>query len=592
MILFIFLKKIVHLSWVSLIKLFYYGCLINNMRYTTFLQYFFIILLGSVPFYGTAQLFNQKKYFTRADTLRGSITLERAWWDVVKYDLHITPNIQQHTITGFNTITFLVTAPGQTMQIDLQQPLIVDSVVGINKKYKYKQEGNACWVYTSGWAVTDAPLQQITLYYHGKPKEAVKPPWDGGIVWRKDANGNPWVSVACQGLGASIWWPCKDHQSDEPDSMAIHVTIDSSLVNISNGRLRSVQDNHNGTKTWSWFVSNPINNYNVTMNIGKYTHWHDVYNGEKGLLNLDFWVLDYNLDKAKEQFKQVKPMLKCFEYWFGPYPFYTDGYKLVEAGYLGMEHQSAIAYGNKFMNGYLGNDLSNTGWGLRWDYIIIHESGHEWFGNNVTTKDMADMWVHEGFTQYAEVLYTEFLFGKEAANAYLQGLRYDIKNDTPIISHYGVNKEGSGDMYAKGSNLIHMIRTIIHNDTLFRSILRGLNKTFYHQTVTTQQIEAYINKHSCYNFTPLFNQYLRTTQIPVLEYAIVKKPKSNYMRYRWTNCIEGFKMKLGGKWDGVHYTFIPVTTQWQEMDINKLSTDIAEVCDKNFYIRCRQVNTQ
>ena len=560
--------------------------------YYTIVRYTFIILLCSIQFCSTAQIFDQKKHLTHADTLRGSITPERAWWDVIKYDLHTTPNIQQHTITGFNTITFLVIAPGQTMQIDLQQPLIVDSIVGINKKYQYKQDGNVCWIYMSGWPIRAASIQQITIYYHGKPKEAIKPPWDGGMVWRKDTNGNPWIGVACQGLGASVWWPCKDHQSDEPDSMAIHVTINDDLVDVSNGRLRSIQDNHNGTKTWDWFVSNPINNYDATINIGKYVHWHDVYDGEEGSLDLDFWVLDYNIDKAKKQFKQVKSMLKCFEYWFGSYPFYEDGYKLVEASYLGMEHQGAIAYGNKFMNGYLGHDLSNTGWGMLWDYIIIHESGHEWFGNNITTKDIADMWVHEGFTQYAEVLYTEFLSGKEAANAYVQGLRYNIENDTPIINHYGVNEEGSGDMYPKGSNLVHMIRTIIHNDTLFRSILRGLNKTFYHQTVTTQQIEEYINKQSHYNFTPLFNQYLRTTQIPTLEYTIVKKSTSNYIRYRWANCIKNFKMKLGGKWDGVHYTFIPVTTQWQEMNMDKLVIDVNAAYDKNFYIQCRQTNPQ
>jgi len=561
------------------------------MHYTI-LRHAFIALLCSIQFYCTAQLSDQKKYFTHADTLRGSITPERDWWDVIQYDLHITPNIQQHTITGFNTITFLVTAPGQTMQIDLQQPLIVDSVVGIHKKYKYKQAGNVCWVYTNGWSVRAASIQQITIYYHGKPQEAIRPPWDGGMIWRKDTNGNPWVGVACQGLGASVWWPCKDHQSDEPDSMAIHVTIPNNLVDVSNGRLRSVQDNHNGTKTWNWFVNNPINNYDATINIGKYVHWHDIYNGEKGPLDLDFWVLDYNIDKAKKQFTQVKPMLKCFEYWFGAYPFYEDGYKLVEASYLGMEHQGAIAYGNKFMNGYLGNDLSNTGWGLLWDFIIIHESGHEWFGNNITTKDIADMWVHEGFTQYSEVLFTEYLSGRKAADAYVQGLRANINNDKPIIAHYGVNEEGSGDMYSKGANLVHMIRTIINNDTLFRSILRGLNKTFYHQTVTTQQIEEYINQQSHYNFTPLFNQYLRTTQIPTLEYSILKKTTDNYIRYRWTNCVKNFNLQLGGKWDGTHYTLLSATTQWQEMNVGKLTIDMAAVYDKNFYIQCRQVSPQ
>ncbi len=529
--------------------------------------------------------------FFHADTLRGSITPERAWWDVIKYDLHITPNIQQHTIKGFNSITFLVTGSNTTMQIDLQQPLIVDSIIYEHQQLKYKREGNVCWIYMSGWPIRAASIQQITIYYHGKPREAIRPPWENGMVWKNDENNNPWFGVVCQGLGASVWWPCKDHQSDEPDSMAIHVTIPNNLVDVSNGRLQSVQNNHNGTKTWNWVVHNPINNYNATMNVGKYIHWHDFYEGDKGNLDLDFYVLDYNVDKAKNQFVQVKKMLACFEYWFGPYPFYEDGYKLVETSYLGMEHQSAISYGNQFINGYLGHDRSNTGYGYGWDYIIIHESAHEWFGNNITTKDIADMWVHEGFATYSEGLYVEYLYGKKAADAYLQGLREDIDNDKPVIAYYNVNEKGSDDMYKKGANVMHMIRTIIHNDSLFRFVLKGLNREFYHQTVTTKQIENYINHKTGYNFTPLFDQYLRTTQIPILEYEYVYTPSSKKIRYHWVNCIKNFNMKIGGYWDGVHYTFYDVTTNWKEIDIGNMKINVANAYDQNFYIYCQQKNT-
>lgn len=566
------------------------------------MQYIFrntiLILFCYNCFACQAQTNKEKNNFTHADSLRGSITPERAWWNVVKYDLHITPNIQQHTITGYNIITFRVNGHNHIMQIDLQEPLIVDSIIYEHQQLKYKREENVCWVYTPQWPILSIPIKQITIYYHGKPLDAINPPWDrGGLIWKQDENGNPWIGISCQGWGASVWWPCKDHQSDEPDSMGIHVTIPNNLVDVSNGKLQSVEDNHNGTKTWNWFVSNPINNYNATINIGKYVHWHDTYNGEKGLLDLDFWVLDYNLDKAKEQFKQVKSMLQCFEYWFGPYPFYKDGYKLVETSYLGMEHQSAISYGNHFMNGYnvrlLEEDRSNSGYGSAWDYIIIHESGHEWFGNNITTKDLADMWVHEAFTTYDEVLYVQYLFGKKAADIYVQGLRTGvngIKNDKPIIAHYNVNEEGSNDMYPKGANIVHMIRTIINNDSLFRTILRGINKTFYHQTVTTKEIEDYINQQSHYNFSPLFNQYLHTTQIPVLEYEYVNTSLGKNIRYHWSNCIKGFNMKLGGKWNGIHYTFIKVTDNWQEMNIGKLYIDVEKVYDKNFYIYCRSKN--
>ncbi|HXO73756.1 MAG TPA: M1 family metallopeptidase, partial [Puia sp.] len=357
----------------------------------------------------------------------------------------------------------------------------------------------------------------------------------------------------------SAWFPCKDHLSDEPDSgVVLHITAPDTLVAIGNGRLRDKKSNGNGTTTWTWAVTSPINSYDIIPYIGKYVNWSTVFDGEKGKLDCNYWVLDYNLEKAKPQFKQADTMLRAFEYWMGPYPFYEDGYKLVEAPHLGMEHQSNVAYGNHFANGYLGRDLSSTGWGLKWDFIIVHESGHEWFGNNITDKDAADMWVHEGFTNYTETLYTTYLYGVEAGNDYVIGTRKNIRNDKPIIGVYGVNKEGSGDMYYKGGNMLHIIRQII-GDSAFREMLHGLQKTFYHQTVTTQQIEEYISTFAHQDFSKIFDQYLRTIKIPVLAY----QSSGDIISYRWSNCVKGFNMPVKVFIGGAREQWITPTDQWQ-----------------------------
>ena len=533
--------------------------------------------------------------FTHADSLRGSYGPARSWWDVTKYDLHVKFNLEDSSISGWNIITFKVLKKGNLMQIDLQEPLVIDSIFEINetpsepKRTAYKKEkvksyykdGNAYFVST-----TNNNLQttnKLIVYYHGKPHVAKKAPWDGGIVWARDKNKNPLISIACEGLGASVWYPCKDHQSDEPDSAELHITAPSELVSVGNGRLRSKIDNKDGTSTYSWAVVNPINNYCIIPYIGKYVNFNEVYKGEKGNLDMNYWVLDYNLEKAKKQFTDAPKMMKAFEYWFGPYPFYEDGYKLVDAPHPGMEHQSAIAYGNSYQNGYYGRgDLSGTGWGMKWDFIIVHESGHEWFGNNITSKDIADMWIHESFANYSETLFTEYYYGKKAASEYVIGIRKRIVNDIPIIGPYGVNKEGSSDMYYKGGNMLHTIRQIINNDEKFRMILRGLNKTFYHKTVTSKQVEDYINKNSGIDFSKVFDQYLRTIMIPTLEYKIQKRN----LFYRWTNCVKGFNMPVKIMLSKDQYSFIYPTEIFKQIKIN----DKDLKADDNFYIKTNKVN--
>lgn len=534
--------------------------------------------------------------FTHADTLRGTYGPTRDWWDVLKYDLHVKFNLADSLISGYNVIQFKVLKKGKIIQIDLQEPLIIDSILysinNINDVSRrripdnlIRKDGNAYFFSSSYFSVphTNFPFVNLLVYYHGKPRVAVRPPWDGGLIMKKDKNNNPFVSIACQGLGASVWYPCKDHQADEPDSAEMHITIPDTLACVGNGRFRGKINNADGTATYNWAVTNPINNYNIIPYIGKYTHFSEVYNGEKGKLDMDYWVLDYNLDKAKTQFKDAPRMMKAFEHWFGPYPFYEDGFKLVEAPHLGMEHQSAVAYGNKFQNGYLGKDLSGTGWGLKWDFIIVHESGHEWFANNITTKDIADMWVHEGFTNYSETLFTDYWYGKPAGNEYVIGTRKGIQNDIPIIGPYHVNQEGSGDMYPKGGNMLHNIRQVINDDEKFRQILRGLNKTFYHQTVTTKQVEDYISKQAKHNFSKVFDQYLRTTQIPVLEYKI----DGYNLSYRYTNCVKGFDMPLKIKLKTAQW--IKPTGQWKTLNLYPEGDNSFSV-DSNFYIKTKKVD--
>ncbi|MFY7653068.1 MAG: M1 family metallopeptidase [Chitinophagaceae bacterium] len=534
--------------------------------------------------------FSQEKSssFTAEDTLRGSLNSNRTWWNVQHYAIAVKPNLEEKNISGSVAIQFAVIGkPTGFQQIDLQEPLLIDSVLLNKQKLAFQKQSANTWLIKTPFKQVKT-TNTLIIFYHGKPKEAVRPPWDGGWIWKKDAAGNPFVSVAVQGLGASAWYPCKDHQSDEPELGAnLAITVPEQLQAVGNGRLQKITQ-QNGLTTYIWKVTNTINNYCIIPYIGKYISFHDVYEGKKGKLTLDYWVLPQDSAKAVKQFQQVKNMLAAFEYWFGPYPFYEDGFKLVQAPHLGMEHQSAIAYGNKFMNGYMGTDLSGTGWGKNWDFIIVHESGHEWFANNITTKDIADMWVHEGFTNYSETLFVEYFNGKKAGNEYCYGIRKNIRNDKPIIAPYGVNKEGSGDMYYKAANMIHLIRQTMNNDSVFRKMLWGLQKQFGKKTTTSNEVESYISKFSGIDFTPVFQQYLRTTQIPELQYVIDSAERKIHVRF--TNCINNFKLKLifpewntafdvlEGKWQS--FSWQP---NWQAEDFYNI--------EKRYYIKPVKLNS-
>ncbi|MGB8490609.1 MAG: M1 family metallopeptidase [Bacteroidales bacterium] len=532
-------------------------------------------LLCSIIPAGGQYIAPEMKKFTRQDTLRGSITPERAWWDLTYYHLNITVNPSDSSIYGSNTVFYRVISGADVMQIDLQPPLNLQKAIQNGRALDYQREGNVYWI---RMAETQVPgrIYSLLLEYGGKPKVAKRPPWDGGITWQKDSKGLPFIASACEGIGASIWWPCKDHFYDEPDSMLISVTVPSNLMDVSNGRLRSVVKNKGKTTTYNWFVGNPISNYCVDINIADYAHFSDVYDGIKGKLDCNYYVLKEDLEKARIQFKQAHLMLAAFEHWFGPYPFYNDGYKLVEAPYLGMEHQSSVTYGNGFKNGYLGTDLSGTGLGDKFDFIIIHESGHEWFGNSITCEDPADLWVHESFTNYSESLYVEYYYGKEAGSEYVLGCRKNIRNDRPIVGIYNVNFEGSGDMYYKGGNMLNTLRYIIGDDEKWRSILLGLNRDFYHQVVKGSQIENYLSEKTGLDLKPFFDQYLRDVRIPVFEYYV----QDRKLNFRWNNCVRGFNMPVRVKISGVEKYLTP-TLAFSLIDLD--ADTVAVVVDPNIY---------
>ena len=514
--------------------------------------------------------------YTHADTLRGSNGRGRAWWDVMKYDLSVMIDTEKHELNGRNKITFNVTeAPADSMQIDLQDSLKIFRVECEGRNLEFEREGNAWWIKNRFHEWMPGSSHTITVVYAGQPRKAVNPPWDGGFTWTHDSLGNSWIAVSCQGLGASAWWPCKDAQWDEPDSgmtMTFSMTYfykpgykraNDRLSIISNGRqeIDTAKGDPDDDEDifWTWHVVNPINNYDMTLYIGDYVHWHDTLMGEKGKLDLDYWVLRYNEARARKQFAVVKQMIHCFEYWMGPYPFYEDGYKLVEAPYLGMEHQSAVAYGNKFQMGYRGFDRSATGYGMAWDYIIVHESGHEWFGNNVTAKDEADNWIHEGITSYSEGLFTECLMNKEKGKKYTRGLWSHIENEQPVIGPYSMNKEGE-DIYEKGAAIMYMIRELTNDDEKFRTMLRGLGKEFYHQTVTTAQVEQYIARQTGLDLTAFFEQYLRQAKPPQLEYVI----KDNELSFHFNNAVPGFSIPVTVTGDDKTAEIHP-TAGWQKV---------------------------
>ena len=537
--------------------------------------YILLIISLFFSFQASAQLFSSKQIFTRADSLRGSLRPERTAFDMLKYDLNVQINPKDKSIQGYNSITFKVLDNQQSLQLDLFDNMKLDSIVFHNKNLEFKREYNAVFIDFEK-ELQSGTTETIDVYYHGKPIIARNPPWDGGFVFTYDGNGKPWIAVAVQGTGASLWFPNKDHLSDEPDEVDIRITVPKDLVAVSNGRLIEEIEINANLKTYHWQVTYPINNYNITLNIGDYVHFSDQFQD----LDLEYYVLRDNFEKAKKHFEQVQTMMDCFYDKIGPYPFERDSFKLVETPYLGMEHQSAVAYGNQYINGYLGKDLSNTGYGLKFDFIIVHESGHEWFGNSISVKDVADLWIHEGFTTYTEAIFVECEYGKEAALDYIYGQRDKIQNNRPIIGEYGVNHEGSSDMYAKGSNIINTLRSLVEDDELWWKTLKDFTSEFAYKTTTTAEVVDFFSQAFDKDLTAFFNQYLNHKDIPKLVFK--KSKKKNKLEYKWNVAVEDFDMPIEIKVDGKSQWLFPKATAWKTLKIKPGQT--VDIDKKRFYV--------
>lgn len=537
----------------------------------------FIFILGNHVSHG--QLFHKNSEFTRADSLRGTLNENRLAYQVKAYHLDVEVLPEDKTIKGSNRFHIVAEHDFEKIQIDLFENLQIDSVVYEGRNLPYEREFNAVLI-DFPEIIKEGTSTSFMVYYSGKPQEAKQAPWDGGVVWQKDSQEKDWIATACQGLGASVWWPTKDHQSAKAEEVILTVTTPGNVENVSNGKLVKKEKLANGKQKTTWKVSYPINNYNVALNIGDYIHRHAVYQGENGELDLDYFVLRENEDKIDYLDTEARRTLEAFEYWFGPYPFYRDGYKLVETPYLGMEHQSAVAYGNKFAHGYLGGDRSGTGWGLKWDFIIVHESGHEWFGNNITANDIADMWIHEAFTSYSEALFVEYFYGKKAGQEYIYGTKKNIVNDKPIQGPYGVNTEGSGDMYIKGAVILNQLRTLLEDDEKWRELLRGLNQEFRYSTVDYEDVIDYISTFTELDLESFFAQYIQTKEMPVLEI----RESQGTLQARWKSSVVDLKMPvhLGIKDE---LSLVWLDTEFKDIGLAAVELENLQVDEKNYYIQ-------
>jgi aminopeptidase N len=509
---------------------------------------------------------------TRFDMLRGAYGPYRANYDLLYYHLDIRVNPDKQFLSGKNTIRFRMLKDGTRIQLDLKETLTIDKILDGAAALKYERDSGAVFV-DFPRMLKAGEVYSIVFYYSGHPVETGR---FGGMTFKKDPAGHVWINTACEGIGASMWWPNKDQWRDEVESMDLSVAIPTSLVDVSNGKFVGKTDLGDGYTRWDWRIQYPINNYDVSLNIGNYVHFSD----RLGDLPLDFYALPSDLEKAKTQFAQAKGMIEAYQHYFGAYPFAKDGYKLVEAPYSGMEHQTAVTYGNLFENGYLGRDWTGVGISPRFDFIIIHESGHEWFGNSVSAADPSDMWIHEGWTTYLESLYVEHRWGKDDAIKYLSGYKPKIHNLRPIVAERGVNAEPTEDQYFKGALMINTLRSVVNNDTKWWMLLHDFYQHFKYQNIMTEDVVEYFNQHTGMNLTPIFDQYLRHPQIPRLELLFAESP--GMAMYKWRADEDNFAMpvRVGtpGNWQIVH-----PTTKWQWMQ-TPLTKDQFQVATDLYYV--------
>lgn len=547
---------------------------------------YIILTLGLV--FLMLNVFGQKDYykaykFNEADTLRGMLRAERTCYDVTHYNLNIEVAPTTQSIEGHVKMEYKVLEDFKTLQVDLYKNMEIVQILYKQNVLKYRRVHDAVFIDFEE-VQKKGKSDAITIFYKGKPTVATNPPWDGGFVWAKDGQGKDWIGVACEGDGASMWWPNKDHLSDEPDSVLIQVTVPKGLICVANGNLRKKTELKNNKTQFDWAVTYPINNYNVTVNIADYANFKDVYTAKDGeKLDLDYYVLKENLEKAKKHFKEVHLTLESFEHFFGKYPFWEDGFGMVETPYLGMEHQGAIAYGNKYMRGYLGGMLPR---GIDFDYIIVHETGHEYFGNSISANDIAEMWIHESFTTYMESLFVEYKYDYKAALRYLKSQRFFIRNKEPIVGPLNVNFDNweGGDHYYKGAWILHTLRHAIADDEKWWAILKTFHEDNKIQNLRTGDFIKHLNKHTNKDYTKVMTQYLYHPTIPKLMYKLKQKGKKLKVEYKWDTQVKGFDMPIQFGKVGAYKTVSPSTDKWQKITLKGVTKEEFRVAKELFLV--------
>ncbi|HKF51522.1 MAG TPA: M1 family metallopeptidase [Candidatus Acidoferrales bacterium] len=553
-------------------------------RYRLFFSIFLFLVFSSAPLFAQSTQQQATPAYqprqpgtppTQAVLLRGGYGPYRENNHLLFYHLDVRVNPQDKSISGKNTIRFKMLQDGSRIQLDLNPELNIDKILLGTTPLKYERQLGAVFI-NFPETLLAGRTYSIDFYYSGRPVSRGR---FGGFTFGQDPSGRPWIYTACEGIGASIWWPNKEQWRDRVQSMEISVSIPTNLVDVSNGRFLGKTDLGDGYTRWDWFVHYPINNYDVSLNVGNYVHFSD----RLGSLPLDFYVLPEDLDKAKTQFAQVKGMLEAYQHYFGDYPFKKDGYKLIEVPYSGMEHQSAVTYGNHFTNGYLGRDWTGVGVSPKFDFIIVHESAHEWFGNSINAADVSDMWIHEAWATYLESLYVEYRWGHDAALKYLNGYKPKIRNQRPIVGERGVLDTPPEDQYFKGALFINTLRTVVNNDPRWFALLHDFYQHFKYHSIMTEDVVSYFNQKTGMNMTPIFNQYLRHTAIPLLELKFNQADGS--VAYRWKVDEPGFAMpiRVGSATDSEdHWQIIRPTAEWQTMKTS-LTKDQFEVATDLYY---------
>jgi aminopeptidase N len=511
---------------------------------------------------------------TRIDILRGEYGRYRANNDLLYYDLDIRVNPEKKFISGRNTIRFKMLKDDTRIQLELFSNYTIEKIVATWKEastqaLKYERDHNTVYI-DFPETLRSGRTYSIEFHYSGQPREQGR---FGALAFRTTPDGKHWINTANEGDGSASWWPSKDQWRDEPEGADIRVAVPNGLINVSNGRFMGKTDLGDGYTRWDYRVHYPINSYNVSLNIAEYTHFAEVH----GDLTMDYFVLPGNLDKAKVQFAQAKPMMEAFEKYVGKYPFPKDGFKLIEVPYSGMEHQSAVTYGNRYANGYLERDWTGVGVSLKFDFIIIHESAHEWFGNAVSAADVSDMWIQEGWCNYLEFIYVEALFGREDAIKYAGGYKSKVANAEPIITQRGIHRTPNQDMYFKGALFLDTLRNAVNDDARWWKLIRDTYEKFKYQNIMTEDLVRFFSAELKQDMTPIFDQYLRRTSLPVLELTFDEAAKT--VAYRWKADERGFAMPIKAG-EPAKWQLLQPTTEWKSMewgagkDAFKVATDL------------------